>query len=108
MMSIGFGLACLGVVLLSLSMRRHFRQAWPDSGNFARWTLVNRVAGYGAIAVALAPCVLENGLWIGLVLWISMLAGAAFLQTMLLTWWPRRSLLFGGASAALVLLGLIA
>jgi hypothetical protein len=108
MISIGFGLACLGIVLLSLSMKRHYRQAWPDSGNFARWARVNRVTGYGAVALALVPCVVDSGPWIGLVLWISMLAGAAFLQTMLLTWWPRRSLLVGGASVALVVLGLCA
>ncbi len=107
MSSIGFGLACLGFILLSLSMRRHYRQAWPASENFAVWRLRNRLAGYALVAVALIPCVLQEGLWIGLVLWLSILAGAAFLQTILLTYWPARSWFFGGASVALVCAGLL-
>jgi hypothetical protein len=108
MTSTGFGLACLGFILLSLSLRRHYRQVWPDSAMFERWTLRNRVAGYALVGVALIPCVMQEGPWIGLVLWVSMLALAAFLQALLLTWWPARSVLFGGASIALVFLGLLA
>jgi hypothetical protein len=107
MSSVGFGLACLGFIALSLSMKRHYRQVWPDSTRFATWCPRNRVAGYLLVALALLPCVAQQGLWIGLVLWLSMLAGAAFLQTFLLTYWPARSWLFGGASVALVCIGLL-
>lgn len=108
MTNIAFGLACIGMVLLSLSLKRHYCQVWPDSPNFATWQLRNRGAGYGCIGLSLLPCVLLKGLWIGLVLWISMLALAAFLQTLLLTYWPARSLLFGAAGMALVFVGLLA
>ena len=108
MTSIAFGLACTGFILLSLSMKRHYHQVWPRSRNFASWCFRNRIAGYACIALALIPCVLQSGLWIGLVLWISIWAAAAFVQSMLLTYWPQRSLLFGGASIMLVLIGLLA
>lgn len=107
MSSIGFGLACLGFIVLSLSMKRHYRQLWPEGAHFDTWSPRNRAAGYALIALALVPCVWLEGLWIGLVLWISMLAGAAFLQTMLLTYAPSRSLHFGGASMALIVAGLL-
>jgi hypothetical protein len=107
MSSIGFGLACLGLMLLSLSMKRHYRQVWPDSANFDTWRLRNRVAGYALSALSLLPCIAQEGLWIGLVLWISILAGAAFLQALLLTYRPALSWLFGGASMALVFAGLL-
>lgn len=106
MSSIGFGLACLGFIVLSLSMQRHYRQVWPDSPHFERWKLPNRVAGYALVFLALLPCVLQEGPWPGLVLWISMLAGAAFLQTFLLTYRPGESWLFGGASVVLIVAGL--
>lgn len=51
-----------------------------------------------------------RGIWIGLVLWTSMLAAAAFLQAMLLTYCPKRSvLLLGSASMGMgmVMLGLL-
>ena len=107
MTSIGFGLGCIGFILLSVSMRRHYHQVWPASRNFGRWYLRSRIAGYACIALALIPCVLQSGLWLGLVLWISILAAAAFLQAILLTWSPQRSLLFGGASVVLVVTGLL-
>ncbi len=108
MTSISFGLACLGFVLLSLSLKRHYLKVWPDSDNFPRWMLINRIAGYGCVALSALPCFKQYGFWIGLVLWISLWAAAAFVQAMLLTYWPKRSLLFGGASVVLVVVGLLA
>ncbi len=107
MSSIAFGIACIGFILLSLSMKRHYRQVWPDSAAFDSWYLRNRMAGYACVAVSLVPCLMQYGLWIGLVLWISTLALAAFLQSLLLTYWPERSPLFGGAGLALVVAGLL-
>ncbi len=107
MTSISFGLACLGFVLLSVSLKRHYLKAWPHSADFQRWALINRSAGYACVALSALPCFKQYGLWIGLVLWVSLWAAAAFLQAMLLTYWPRSSLLFGGASVALVLVGLL-
>ena len=107
MTSIAFGLSWLGCILLSLSLKRHFRQVWPDSANFAQWLFLNRLAGYSLVSLALVPCVIYRGLWIGLVLWISTLALAAFLQAMLLTWQPQRSLWFAGASCLFLLAGVV-
>jgi hypothetical protein len=107
MSRVGFGLACLGFIALSLSMKRHYRQVWRDGINFDKWKLPNRILGYTLVFLSLIPCVLLEGIWIGLVLWISMLAGAAFLQTLLLTYRPAESWLFCGASIALIIAGLV-
>lgn len=107
MSSLGFGLACLGLIVLSLSMKRHYLQAWPDSRHFEKWKVPNRVFGYALVFLSLLPCVLLEGPWIGLVLWLSMLAGAAFLQTFVLTYRPSESWLFGSASVVLIVVGLL-
>jgi hypothetical protein len=107
MISISFGLACIGFVLLSVSLNRHYQQVWPANTNFPRWRLLNRIGGYCLVALSLLPCLQLHGFGVAVVLWLSVLAAAAFLQAMLLTYWPTRSLLFGCAGMALVVGGLL-
>jgi hypothetical protein len=101
------GLACLGCVSLSMSMRRHYKQAFADLSAFERRRLPLRALGYVCIAASLAPCASAAGLWVGLVLWSSIVAMAATLQAQLLAWRPRNVVRFGGLSLMLVLLGLV-
>jgi Protein of unknown function (DUF3325) len=105
--SIGLGLACLGCLLLSLSLRRHYRQVFTGLDAYPRRLWPLRIAGYACALLALWPCVRLSGPWVGLVLWTSMVALAAFLQIMLLTYRPRVYAVFGGLSVALVALGLL-
>ncbi len=105
MASIAFGLSCLGCLLLSLSLQRHYRQVFADESAYGRRLWPLRAAGYGCALLALWPCVRQSGPWIGLILWISILALAAFLQGMLLTYRPRSSAVFGGLGVALIALG---
>jgi uncharacterized protein DUF3325 len=107
MVSIALGLICLGCVLLSLSLGRHYRQVFADPATFEprRWPL--RVTGYGILLLGLWPCVRALGLWVGLILWLSMLALAAFLQIMVLTYRPHGSAVIGGLGVALVALGFL-
>lgn len=107
MASIAFGLTCLGCLLLSLSLRRHYRQVFADESAFERRTWPLRWSGYGIVFLALWPCIRAAGLWIGLILWISMVALAAFLQIMLLTYRPRADAAFGAFGVALVAAGLL-
>jgi uncharacterized protein DUF3325 len=88
MVSVAFGLTCFGCLLLSLSLRRHYRQVFVDDAAYEqrRWLL--RIAGYACVGLALWPAVLDSGLWIGLTLWISLFALAAFGLIMLLTYRP--------------------
>jgi hypothetical protein len=107
MASIAFGLTCLGCLLLSLSLRRHYRQVFADESAYEqrRWTM--RLAGYAFLMLALWPCIRLSGLWIGLILWLSIVALAAFLLIMVLTYRPRVSPAFGGCGMALIALGLL-
>lgn len=107
MASIAFGLTCLGCLMLSLSLRRHYRQVFDHESGYERRRWPLRTAGYVCVLLALWPCVAVSGLWIGLILWISMVALAAFLQIMLLTYRPRSSAVFGGFGAVLIAAGLL-
>jgi hypothetical protein len=86
-----FGLTFVGCVLLSLSLRRHYRQIFADESAYERRLWPMRLAGYWLVALALWPCIRAFGTPIGICLWLSILALAAFLQIMLLTYRPRRS-----------------
>lgn len=112
MASIALGLSCLGCLLLSLSQRRHYGrvfagQAMADESAFARWRWPLRLTGYGLVLLALWPCIRLSGAGIGLCLWLSAIALAAFLQIMLLTYRPRRAAVLGCLGAALIALGLL-
>ena len=107
MANIAFGLTCLACLLLSLSLRRHYVQVLADTSAYDRRRWMLRLAGYACLLLALWPCVRVSGLWVGLVLWISMLALGAFIQALLLTYLPRGSPLFGGLGVVLVVLGLL-
>lgn len=102
------GLAFLGCILLSVSLKRHYRQAWPASANYDRWVLPNRILGYGCLFLSLVPCILFRGFWIGLVLWVSIVALTAFVQAMLLTWRPQYSVIYGGAGLLMVIGSMLA
>lgn len=107
MASIATGLTVLGCILLSLSLRRHYRQLFADESTYARRLWPLRIAGYTLVAFALWPCMLAFGAPIGLCLWLSILALAAFAQIMLLTYQPRGVTVFGALGAVLVVVGLL-
>jgi hypothetical protein len=104
---IALGLTCLGCLLLSLSQRRHYRRVFADESTYARRQRPLRWSGYAIVFLALWPCVLHSGVWIGLILWLSLVALAAFLQILLLTYRPRAAATSAAAGAALVALGLL-
>lgn len=88
MTSIAFGLACVGCLLLSLSLRRHYRRVFAEESRFRQRLWPMRIAGYVLVLLALWPCILLFGAPIGICLWLSILALAAFLVIMLLTYRP--------------------
>lgn len=105
--SIALGLMCVGCLLLSLSLRRHYGRVFTDESAYEsrRWLL--RGTGYAALLIALWPCISALGAPIGICLWLSNVALAAFTQIMLLTYRPRATAVFGGVGAVLIALGLL-
>ena len=103
--SIAFGLTCLGCLLLSLSLRRHYRQVFTDESTYERRMWPLRWSGYVLVSLALWPSILESGLWVGIILWLSLVALAAFIQIMLLTYRPRADAMFGVFGVALIAAG---
>jgi hypothetical protein len=104
---IDVGLICLACALLSLSLRRHYQQVFADIGGYERRVWPLRLLGYGCLALALWPCVRLSGPWVGSVLWVSLSSLGAFLQAMLLSYFPRIGALSGAVGLALVALGLL-
>jgi len=105
--SIALGLTIIGCLLLSLSLRRHYRLVFLEESAFERRKWPLRWSGYALLALALWPCIRESGLWVGIILWLSMVALAAFGQIMLLTYRPRANALFGAFGMVLVAVGLL-
>lgn len=85
---LALGLAFIGCLLLSLSLRRHYRQAFADESRYEKRRWPMRMAGYALTALALWPCIHLFGAPIGICLWLSIVALAAFLVIMLLTYRP--------------------
>ncbi len=90
MASLALALTILGCLLLSLSLRRHYRQAFGDDSGYEQRLWPMRIAGYGLVLLALWPCIRLFGAPIGICLWLSVLALAAFLQIMWLTYGAQR------------------
>jgi hypothetical protein len=101
------GLMCLGCLLLSLSLRRHYRQVFTDESTYESRLWPLRLTGYALVLLALWPCVRQFGAPIGTCLWLSVLALAAFVQIMLLTYRPRVVAVFGVFGVAMVALGVL-
>jgi hypothetical protein len=85
---IAFGLTFIGCLLLSLSLRRHYRRLFADESTYEQRLWPMRIAGYALVALALIPCIRQFGAPIGICLWLSVVALAAFLVIMLLTYRP--------------------
>jgi hypothetical protein len=94
-------------LFLSLSLRRHYRQVFADDSAYVRRKWPLRVSGYICTLLALWPCVLEFRWAIGICVWLSILALAAFLQIMLLTYRPASTAVLGCLGVALIALGLL-
>jgi len=105
--SIALGLMCVGCLLLSLSLRRHYRQVFADDSAYARRLWPMRLAGYACVLLALWPCIQLFGAPIGICLWLSVLALAAFVQIMLLTYRPRAIRVFGAFGVVLIAVGAV-
>lgn len=105
MTSISFGCAYIGSMFLSMSLKRHYQQVWPKSTGYLRWLTPNRITGYSFIALSFLPCLISNSLGIATVLWLSVLAAAAFLHAILLTYLPERAPFAGGFSVVLIVAG---
>ena len=86
MVVIAVVLVSLGCVLLSASLRRHYRQMFSDESAYEHRLWPMRIAGYACVLGGLWPCIALFGAPIGICLWISIFAVAAFVQIMLLTY----------------------
>ncbi|MEM9317141.1 MAG: DUF3325 domain-containing protein [Pseudomonadota bacterium] len=82
-------LAFLGVVLLSLSMKRHLAQLLPDAEYQRGRALAMRGCAYAVLVVGTAVCINAEGVGIGLTLAFGLFSLAHFTVAMLLPYLSR-------------------
>lgn len=102
MMFLGFSLAFVGFIALSLAMSRHFSQMrlWRKKRS-KQEVLALQVMGYLCLLIAGAICMMNQGIAVGLVFWLGIATVAALLQSLLLTYRPKQAIIIGLATLAL-------
>lgn len=102
MMVLSFALAFIGFATLSLAMKRHFSQMQPRGKKVSpQQVLVFRIVGYLCLLLAGVLCIMAQGVAVGLVLWMGVLTAAALLQSLLLTYRPKKVIVISLAALAL-------
>lgn len=80
----------VGLIAFSLSMKRHFKQFFPQRKMASlRLLAVFRIIGYLSLSLSIYLCVIAQGLGLGLVIWFGVITIVALLQAMLLTYKPQ-------------------
>ena len=79
----------IGLVAFSLSMKRHFKQYFPNK-KMASLKLLStfRMLGYFSLSISIYLCVIDQGLGLGLVIWFGVLTIVTLLQVFLLSYRP--------------------
>lgn len=80
----------IGFIALSLSMKRHFKQCYPQRKiPSLKLLFVFRVGGYISLIISMYLCIIAQAFGLGLVLWFGLLTIVALLQSLLLTYKPQ-------------------
>lgn len=81
--------AILGFAWLALSMEAHWEQVHGHSGPSPRQQLLLRWFGSLLLATSLLLCRAADHPTMAVLVWTMLLAGAALLVALLLSWWPH-------------------
>ena len=80
----------IGLIAFSLSMKRHFKQCYPQRKIPSLKVLsLFRMSGYLSLFVSIYLCVIAQGVGLGLVVWFGAITIAGLLQVMLLAYKPQ-------------------
>lgn len=87
MMILSYFFIFIGFFVLSLSMKRHFKQCYPQRKMPSlKLLFVFRISGYVSLSISMYLCIIAQGPGLGLVFWFGAATIAALLQVMLLTY----------------------
>lgn len=87
-MLLSFISAFIGFAFLSMAMKRHYKQLWPNGQLSISKVFILRLVGVLLLIASVVTCIKSFGIGIGLVYWCGLLTFAALLQAMLLTYSP--------------------
>lgn len=86
-MAFGFSLTFVGFLLLSLAMKRHYRQLRGKQAVLAdRQVVAFRAVGVCCLVSASAICIVSCGVALGLVYWAGFVTVTALIQALLLNY----------------------
>lgn len=90
MILLSFIFTFIGFVILSLAMKRHFKQLMPTQGAISKQqTLIFRLTGSSCLFGAALLAMFNQGVGLGLTYWAGLLMFAALLQVLLLNYHPK-------------------
>jgi hypothetical protein len=81
--------AFLGFAWLALAMDVHWASAHGQSGPSPHYQRLLRRLGSMLLAASLMLCMASDHATMAVLVWTMLLAGAALLVAILLSWWPR-------------------
>ena len=77
----------IGFFALSMSMKRHFKQCYPQRKKPSlKLLFVFRISGYVSLSISMCLCIILQGLGLGLIVWFGTATIAALLQVLLLSY----------------------
>jgi hypothetical protein len=85
-----FLFAYLGFAGLSLAMRRHFHQVFPERRALSkRHVFILRLSACLILALSLTFCIAAHGNSVGIVYWFGLMTLAVLTQSLVLSYTPR-------------------
>ena len=102
---ISLGGALIAFMLLSLSLRRHYLQVWPEGICTSLQLKACRFTGFGLLFLSLLPLMWTLPTSLALVSWFAILALAAFSLALVLSYIPERLPYIPVIAIALMLIG---
>jgi hypothetical protein len=80
----------VGVIALSSSMKRHFKQCYPQRKMPSlRLLFIFRMSGYLSLFISIYFCIIAQGIGLGLVVWFGAVTVVTLVQAMLLSYRPK-------------------
>ena len=87
------------LIAFSLSMKRHFKQCYPQRRMPSlRLLFICRMTGYLSLFISMYLCIITQGFGLGLVIWFGAVTLISLLQVMLLTYRPQWIISIGTAA----------
>ena len=94
----------LGLLALSLSLKRHSGQVWSGKKLSRMQIIWLRIVGWAGLIVSAIICMEQQGTCVGFIFWLGLLTIAIFIQVIILTYQAKKAIEIGIVLLLLVIL----